>query len=464
MPLGNTVRALLGTSSFRQTGLIVLAFLLVALASVLLSRYLIEHLLRAHVTEIILSDIKTKVQTTNLERVDKVLQLLRHREHFDPRKERESFLVDASGLLLVGDEQLYSALKPQLPPCSASDCPSPPLSLHTNTADLLGMRVRLQDGGQYISAYDIRPMLDKVRMIPLAAGSALFAVLLAALLIGLRFSSLTLRRVDAINRALARYSGGCRDARVPTGPQHDEFARLGSEVNHALDRIDRLVEEVRSTSGHIAHELRTPLTRLQTRLVSLADQTTGGVHDELLSAVEEVGRIYQLSRAILRLGEIETGRCQHHATALDAGRLLQEVADYYQPLAEQQQCVLRVDAPASCLLYGDQALLFQALSNLLDNALKYAPGQPIELVARRDGGNTLIGVRDHGPGIAPTERAVALQRFRRLNNAHDRPGDGLGLPLVKAVAELHRGGLVFTLPDSEPVAGLTVLLRLRGAA
>lgn len=450
------LRDMLQTSSFRQALTIAGVFLLVTLTSIVVERKLIENLLLSHVTEMILKDVDGQNLSTRLEKSDAVVQALKHREAYDPRPERRSIVVDARGKVVLGNPDLFASLSPSIPECV--DVPCTPASIAVRSAEsyILGMRMPLADGGQYVAAYDIRPMQDHLRRVSLAAELGLLAVMLLAALISLRFSLANLQRVDVITDVLERYASGQRDVRVPTHDRRDEFSRLGREINHTLDQVNLLVEEVKSTSGHIAHELRTPLTRLQNRLLSIADME-GETRGEVLLAVDDVSRIHGLARAIMRVGEIETGRCRHSFQPVNAAALLWELVEYYQPLADGRGCGMDIAVDSPCPLVGDRDLLFQALANLVDNALKYAPeGEPIHLCAHYHGDHVDLSVIDHGPGIAPELRDVALQRFRRLDNVQDKPGDGLGLPLVKAIAELHRATLI--LDDTHP--GLTATLRI----
>ncbi len=439
---GNRLRDLLRTTSSRQTLIFAFVFLLVTLVAIGVGRQLVEDLVLSHVTDLILKDVGTQSRSTRLERTDQVAKALELREYYDPRPERHSTVVDPDGKVVFGSAELFRMMSGAIPLCAPGLCVPASIAVENEDVYILGMRMPLADGGQYFSAYDIHPMLRRLRMIPSFVGVGVLTVLLVAVLISVRFGLINLRRVDAISDVLERYAGGQRDARVPQNGRCDEFARLGRELNQTLDRVNLLVEEVKSTSGHIAHELRTPMTRLQSRLIEIAESVQGHIRTEVLSAVEEVSHMHGLTRSIMRVGEIETGRCRHEFVDLDVGALLQDIADYYQPFAEARRCRIDVSVEETCRLTGDRDLLFQALANLVDNALKYAPeGMPIHLGAAQRGQWTEMMVSDHGPGIPAELWATAQQRFRRLENARGKPGEGLGLPLVKAIAELHRGSL-----------------------
>lgn len=450
-------RDLLRTSAFRQALIIAAIFMTVTLVALVVGRSMMEDLLRQHIREMIAKDINGQGLANRLQSAEKVAGILSHRDRYDRNDDRRSIVVAPGGDVILGEAPLFERLARTVSECLPGQCLPATITMRDDEVHILGSRVPLADGGQYLIAYDIRPMMRRLQVVPLAAGMGMLVVMLIAVLVSFRFSLANLRQVDAISNTLERYANCQRDARVPTHLEADEFDRLGRAINRTLDRVNLLVEEVKSTSGHIAHELRTPLTRLQNRLLTVAETVPKNIRGEVLLAVEEVARIQGLARTIMRVGEIETGRCRHHFQAVDVAALLADLVEYYQPLAEERNCRLDVVVDAICPLVGDRDLLFQALANLMDNALKYGPeDQPIELRGRVVDRGVELAVVDRGPGIPPALRAVALQRFHRLDNAHDKPGDGLGLPLVKAIAELHRGQLL--LEDGCP--GLVATLRI----
>jgi signal transduction histidine kinase len=443
------------TSTFRHASLIAFIFLLVAAGTVLVSGRQTERLLYDHVRDMVLADIQDRDRYRQLASAEKLSGVLA-REGVREREGRQALVLSADGRRLFGDAGLHSALDCRMP-CAPGWRNLAMTGENGRLKQMLGMQVRLVDGGLFFSAYDVLPMLERVRVIPLMAGSGLFAVLLTSLAIGLHSSLRSMRRVDRIRGALHRYVGGEREATVPAGAIGDEFDRLGMDINHMLARINHLMDEVKSVSGHIAHELRTPLTRLHTRLAGAAEQADEALRVEIQAAVEEAEHIQQLFKAVLRIGEIEAGRCAYCFEWIDARGLLADVMDYYRPLAESGHIALRVDVEDGCRLYGDRALLFQALANLLENAFKYAVGaSTITLLARCADHVVEVGVADDGPGIPVQARDHAVKRFCRLAPVA-RSGYGLGLALVGAIARLHGGELVL---DDNPPRGLLAVVRL----
>ncbi|MFT4190926.1 MAG: HAMP domain-containing sensor histidine kinase [Comamonas sp.] len=456
----------LRTSYFRQAACFAYAFLLVTLASIVWAQHLLEQTLDHHVQEMLATEVRALQLLSGPQAGSGALiQAVEERETAAPRRERVTAIEAADGRLLYGAAELLSH---DLCAPAASTCTGwlrarqrmPDGGIH----DWMGYAYRLPDGARYVIAYDVLPMLDRIHPAPLAGGIGVFVVLLVSLGVGLYFSLGTVRRIDRIRQAMKAFVQGDPLARVPVAAQKDEFDQLGADVNQALERIARLMEEVRHATNHIAHELRTPLTRLQQRLANIAEAASGdrAVDFELALAEEETQNIQHLFRTVMRISEIETGRCHREISTIDAQALAADLLEYYAGLAEERQLALRTQVDAALVFGGDRALLFQALVNLLDNAVKYAPpGSTITLVARRQHSPSpgqrpiWLGVADEGPGIAAGQRDQAVQRFQRLTRDRGIKGYGLGLALVQAVANLH-GGQLALADNSDPA--------LRGAA
>ena len=224
-----------------------------------------------------------------------------------------------------------------------------------------------------------------------------------------------------------------------------------------MDEIEHLVESIRSVSDNIAHDLRTPLNRLRSRIdVALLSHSSVEDYKELLAAtLQDADHLLGTFNALLAISRAESGERLHHFTVLDPALLLADVAELYEPLIAEKMQSLEVISTPGLRLLGDRHLLFQALANMLDNAVKYTPeGGRISLGVESNRGQTNIWVRDSGPGIPIEERQHVLDRFVRLDATRTSPGNGLGLSLVRAVAALHGANLV--LDDNFP--GLCVSL------
>jgi signal transduction histidine kinase len=265
----------------------------------------------------------------------------------------------------------------------------------------------------------------------------------------------TLANISATSIAIA---GGDLAQRVRLTGRGDEFDQVAEVINDMLDRIGRLMDGVRQVSNAIAHDLRTPITRARTRLEDAALHAESA--DDLRAAIEratvDLDGIVGVFQALLRIAEIEAGSRRSSFARFDLAPLLAEVVDLYDAVAEERGIILRLDAPDSVPVFGDKAMLQQAIANLVDNAVKFSPDHATVQVTTSVSAAVLVAVDDKGPGIPLEDREKATDRFYRGEAARSTPGSGLGLSLVLAVAQLHGG--TFRLEDNRP--GLRAILSL----
>jgi signal transduction histidine kinase len=297
-------------------------------------------------------------------------------------------------------------------------------------------------------------------------GSALFTSLLWLLVIGafggLFVARRLLNRVDAMSAKAATLLQEDLSGRLPLSGSGDELDRLARNLNAMLDRIAALMEGIRQVSDNIAHDLRTPLTRLRNNAEQalLLDHGEAACRAALEKTIDEADGLIRIFNALLLIARAESHSSGEGLTDLDAAALVRDMAELYEPAAEDKGIEMRVTAPPSLPFRGQRELIGQAVANLIDNALKYgAPDAPgaaarIEITASGDDKRVEIAVADHGPGIPPDERARVMERFVRLEASRSRPGSGLGLSLAGAVARLHGGAL--RIEDAEP--GLRAVL------
>ncbi|MGE0485561.1 MAG: sensor histidine kinase [Gammaproteobacteria bacterium] len=282
-------------------------------------------------------------------------------------------------------------------------------------------------------------------------------VLVLAAFGGLFLSSRVLNRIAAFTGVTAEIVDGRLDRRVATRGTGDEFDVLAQQINVMLDRLESLVGTVRHVSDNIAHDLRTPLTRLRNRIEMAARAAPADLRGELELSVEDADQLLATFSALLRIARIESGSYDAEFATVALDRLVDDALELYQGVAEARGIRLAADCEPGSAVDGDRNLLFQAIANLLDNALKFAPdGSTVNVGVHSEPGAVRVRVADAGPGIPASERERVTQRFARLDQSRSLPGAGLGLSLVKAVAELHQGTLDFS--DNAP--GLRVSLRL----
>jgi signal transduction histidine kinase len=310
---------------------------------------------------------------------------------------------------------------------------------------------------------DVRE-LEAIRSLILGAlGWGLAISLGLSLAGGLTMASRMVRRIEAINEASREIMDGDLARRIPATGAGDDFDRLVGNLNRMLDRITSLMEAVRQVSDNIAHDLRTPLTRLRSRL-ELARAQQGRDEAEaragIEQAIEEADSLLATFQALLRIARIEAEQRREGFAPVDLGQLLADVAELYEPVATEkgQRVDLAIVPPT--LVEGDRDLLFQAVANLVDNAIKHTPaGTRIVLGLAPAGALVELYVADSGPGIPPDQHERVFDRFHRLESSRSTPGSGLGLSLVRAVARLHAATI--RLADNGPGLRVSLLLPRR---
>jgi signal transduction histidine kinase len=247
---------------------------------------------------------------------------------------------------------------------------------------------------------------------------------------------------------------GDLSGRMPVHGTGDELDRLAQSLNEMLDQISRLMSAMQEVSSNVAHDLRTPLTRLKARAESaLREGAPSDYKDALERTIEESDRLLQTFNALLSIARAEAGEAREGLQPADAAKILTDVAELYEPLAEEQGGSLKLGASSGLMVRANRQLLAQAISNVVDNALKYgvakdAKGPDVALTGALDDNEVVISVSDRGPGIPPQDRGRVIERFVRLDESRSKPGNGLGLSLAAGVMKLHGGRLV--LEDNEP--------------
>lgn len=279
-----------------------------------------------------------------------------------------------------------------------------------------------------------------------------------AMLGGIMMSRSTAKRVEIINQTSQKIMKGNLALRIPDRGTNDDFDQLARNLNEMLDRIVQLMDGIRHVSDNIAHDLRTPLTRLRNKLENTLIKVNDEEQRELVaSAVAEADQLLATFNALLRIARLEMGGRISNFKTFNLSDLVLDAVELYEALAEDKQQSLEIDVKADLEYFGDKDLLFQTVSNLIDNAIKYTPdGRGIKISLVCPSKTITLCVADSGIGIPEEERNHVFDRFYRVAKSRSLPGNGLGLSLVQAVVELHQGSI--HLGDNKP--GLIVELVL----
>lgn len=265
-------------------------------------------------------------------------------------------------------------------------------------------------------------------------------------------------RLESINRISRQIRHGDLSRRMPSRQGGDEFDRLGGNLNEMLDQIESLMAGVRNVSNAIAHDLRTPLTRLRNHLEQLQDGVDDGeMRKRIEDTLGEADALLATFSSLLKISQIEAGSRRSEFGEVGLNEIVTDVVELYEPLATEKGLQVMADTTTPVRASGDRDLLFQAISNLVDNAIKYTPANGTVAIRLGTGpAGARVVVADSGAGIPAEERTRVLERFYRLETHRGSPGSGLGLSLVAAVVNLHGGSV--TLEDNCP--GLRVQLDL----
>jgi signal transduction histidine kinase len=299
----------------------------------------------------------------------------------------------------------------------------------------------------------IRDLRQRILVILLVSGLSIsIGIALAAVALSLD----PLRRVRDLQQSAEQIVGGRLEVRMPISGRHDELDQFATTVNLMVDEVARLIEQVKGVTDAIAHDLRTPLTRVRSQLHRARDATDSTSREALLAGAEEsLEAALDRFAALLRISEIEAGARRAAFAPTELSQLLQDVVDLYEPLADERGMRLTLAVEPLPPIFADSQLLFEALGNLVDNAIKFAR-EAVVISAWRTEALLTIDIRDDGTGLDAAERGEVLARFHRGANAIGHPGSGLGLSIVAAILHLHRYEL--RLDDAEPGLRASILL------
>ena len=446
---------LLRVASFRLTALYIVIFavstLIVGATVVLWARSALEQQITARVE----AEISLLVKEYRGHGLAGLVQAVNEREQ---RARTLEYLVESpAGVRLAGNIPVVAALKAgwatiTVPQHSIED-PEP-------TEELLTRAIDLGDGVLLAVGDSKEPIEDLEEVV---AGTVVWTIGIAAtlgIIGGALVSRAFLRRVDTISRTAEAIVEGDLARRVPLRGTGDDFDRLAGTLNRMLDRIAVLMDSLRQVSADVAHDLRTPLTRLYHRLEEARSHAGSPTESEasIDGALAEAEGLLRTFAALLRIAHVEGGSPRSQFMRTDLSEIVETVVEAYRPDAEAGGHVLTGTVAAGLFVTGDRELLTQAVANLVENALGHTPPGTRIAVCLRPACQTgiVLSVADDGPGVSEAELPRLTDRFYRGERSRTAPGNGLGLSLVSAIAELH--GATLRLGTTPPGFCATIVV------
>ena len=446
---------LLRVASFRLTALYLVIFaistLIVGATVVLWARSALEQQITARVE----TEVRLLTREYRSHGLARLVETVNERA---PRARTLEYLVESpASVRLAGNMSVVAGLKPGWTtitvPQRSIEGPEP-------TEELLTRAIDLGDGIMLAVGDSQEPIEDLEEAV---AGAVVWTIGIAGtlgIIGGALVSGTFLRRVDTISRTAEAIVEGDLSQRVPLRGTGDDFDRLASTLNRMLDRIAVLMGSLRQVSADVAHDLRTPLTRLYHRLEEARSHSGSPTEYEasIDAALAEAEGLLQTFAALLRIAHVEGGSPRSRFTRVNLSKLVETVVEAYQPDAEAGQHLLIGTIEPDLFVTGDRELLTQAVANLMENSVGHTPpGTRITVGLRPSGqGGAIFTVEDDGPGVDEAELPRLTDRFYRGERSRTAPGNGLGLSLVNAIAELH--GATLRLSTTSPGFCATIFL------
>ncbi len=359
-------------------------------------------------------------------------------------------LFDAQGAKLFGDVSTMPAIpvdgrahvvQAQLLPDSSGTEPA------------LFVARRRPDGGAVLLGRSLRETYDLQETVFRALTVALAPTILLILGIGAVFARRASQRLERVRSAIVRIMNGDLDSRLPVTIEGDDIDKIARAVNLMLDEIERLLDQLKSVGDNIAHDLRNPLMIARSKIEAALEEDAGvePLRRTMQAALAQIEKASVTISAILRISAVENGARENRFTDLDLGAVCAQVFEFFQPLAESKSIEMRVIASEPVPIRGDEDLMREAISNLVDNAIKFTPpGGTVRIEAETINGLPHVLVSNSGRGIPPQERTKIFRRFYRGEHCHETSGHGLGLSIAETIANMH--GFQLTVEDNNPGA------------
>ena len=391
-----------------------------------------------------LTEIFTAIEQTGLEADEAdMIEALTARIMASPDRSTAYLLQDQTGRVLAGN------IAEVVLPAGLSTVPAARLGVPTDYP----YRMFAGSAGPYTLTVGLTnaDLVDLEEIVLGAFGWASLFAFLVTIASSVALAVRVQKRLTDSEAAVFRLAQGDLTARLPISTRGDDLDRISQAINASLARLAALVEAMRQVSTDIAHDLRTPLYRLRIHIEEAARKAASGsdVSDDLAAAIAQSEAIDQTFAALLRIAQIEAGARREKFAPVDLTALLANVVDIYSDVADDAGQTLRCFSAAPAWVMGDRELLTQLFANLIENAIRHCPATTaITCTVRGLGACVTALVSDDGPGIPAADHDKVLRRLHRLEKSRTSEGSGLGLALVKAVADLHSATL--TLKDAQP--------------
>jgi signal transduction histidine kinase len=311
----------------------------------------------------------------------------------------------------------------------------------------------LAGGGVLLLGRSLRETYDLQRTLSRALAIALLPTILVILAIGAFFARRASQQLERVHHAIVRFMNGELDSRLPAANEGGDIDKVARAVNLMLDEIARLLGQLKSVGDNIAHDLRTPLAVARARIERALNNEARieGLHAAMEAALAQIEKVSTAISAILRISAVENHARKSQLKEFDLSAICTEVFDFYEPLAESKGVTMVVEAAKPVSICGDQDLMREAVSNLVDNAIKFTPaGGAVRIEARTVDERPFVCVSDTGIGVPPQERTRIFERFYRGERSGKSAGHGLGLSIAETIANLH--GFKLTVEDNNPGA------------
>jgi signal transduction histidine kinase len=438
------------TTTFRSTAAVAGMFAVYIAVLFAIVYWRTERFLIARSDEVVTMRATELASTAPQRRLDAIADFLKQ----DPR------MVQYAALF-ASDQRPIAGNVAYLPPDLKVDGPAQqlvfPAAAGGDGQIVRGIARRLPNGEVLIIGRKIDEAEEIADIVGGTLGLGLIPAFCLSIAAGIFLSVRAQKRVAEVNTTVQRIMAGDLRERLPARGGNDPFDKLAVIVNGMLGNIENLIQEIAGVGDDIAHDLRTPLTRVRVRLERGRDRSL--TLEELKAVVDQaiagLDQSLAIMTALLRIAEIEHARRLEGFAEVPLGPLLHEVGELYEPIAEDKRVTLRVDTGDDAIVRGDRDLLFEAIANLVDNAVKFTPaGGSVELGLLYRDGEAAIQVRDTGPGISESDSKAVTKRFYRSDKSRSSAGLGLGLSLVSAIVKLHNFRLTLT-PGTGCIAEIT---------